>query len=44
MEPQKEYVLRTVEGNAVALRIEDYYDEAGTPARLLIRWAAVGAL
>lgn len=37
------YLLRTGEGALRALRIESYYDEAGTAARLRLRWKPVRA-
>ena len=35
------YVLRGVDGIYYKLKIEDYYDDAGTPAILTMRWAAI---
>jgi hypothetical protein len=37
------WLLRTTEGGLRALRIESYYDEAGTAARLRLRWRPVRA-
>ncbi len=35
------WVLRSAEGDHYALEFLDYYDDAGTPAMLLLRWFAV---
>jgi hypothetical protein len=37
------YLLRTAQGGWRKLQIERYYDDAGTPAILTLRWAAVAA-
>ncbi len=37
------YVLRSVEGGFFKVRIESYYDDAGTPGFMTFRWGAVAS-
>ena len=37
------WVLETVEGNFLAIAIEDYYDDAGTAGVLTLRWKPLAA-
>ncbi|AKF09092.1 HmuY family protein [Sandaracinus amylolyticus] len=36
------FVVRSVEGHFFKLRIDGYYDDAGTPAVIAFRWARIG--
>lgn len=36
------WVVRSVEGNLYKFQFQDYYDEAGSPGHLTVRWAPLG--